>query len=67
MAVHGSLQCPYYVTRRSTVARSARDEKQVQVVQAETGGGFGGKEEYPSMIAVHAGAARSRPAAGRSG
>jgi CO/xanthine dehydrogenase Mo-binding subunit len=26
----------------------------VRVVQAETGGGFGGKEEYPSMIAGHA-------------
>ena len=24
------------------------------MVQAETGGGFGGKEEYPSMIAAHA-------------
>ena len=24
------------------------------MIQAETGGGFGGKEEYPSMIAVHA-------------
>jgi CO/xanthine dehydrogenase Mo-binding subunit len=24
------------------------------VVQAETGGGFGGKEEYPSVIALHA-------------
>ena len=24
------------------------------VIQAETGGGFGGKEEYPSMIALHA-------------
>ena len=24
------------------------------VVQAETGGGFGGKEEYPSIIALHA-------------
>ena len=24
------------------------------MVQAETGGGFGGKEEYPSMLAVHA-------------
>ena len=29
------------------------DEK-VRVVQTETGGGFGGKEEYPSMIAGHA-------------
>ena len=24
------------------------------MVQAETGGGFGGKEEYPSMVALHA-------------
>ena len=24
------------------------------MIQAETGGGFGGKEEYPSMIAAHA-------------
>ena len=29
------------------------DDK-VRVVQTETGGGFGGKEEYPSMIAGHA-------------
>ena len=29
------------------------DEK-VRVIQTETGGGFGGKEEYPSMIAGHA-------------
>src|SRR5205807_7737560 len=26
----------------------------VRVVQMETGGAFGGKEEYPSMIAAHA-------------
>ena len=29
-------------------------EEKVRVVQTETGGGFGGKEEYPSMIAGHA-------------
>jgi CO/xanthine dehydrogenase Mo-binding subunit len=29
-------------------------KERVRVVQAETGGGFGGKEEYPSMIAGHA-------------
>jgi CO/xanthine dehydrogenase Mo-binding subunit len=28
--------------------------EKVRVVQMETGGGFGGKEEYPSMIAAHA-------------
>jgi CO/xanthine dehydrogenase Mo-binding subunit len=26
----------------------------VRVIQTETGGGFGGKEEYPSMLACHA-------------
>jgi CO/xanthine dehydrogenase Mo-binding subunit len=29
-------------------------DDRVRVVQTETGGGFGGKEEYPSMIAGHA-------------
>jgi xanthine dehydrogenase molybdopterin-binding subunit B len=29
-------------------------EEKVRVVQMETGGAFGGKEEYPSMIAAHA-------------
>ena len=28
--------------------------KRMNVVQAATGGGFGGKEEYPSMLAAHA-------------
>ncbi|HEY7936311.1 MAG TPA: xanthine dehydrogenase family protein molybdopterin-binding subunit [Candidatus Limnocylindrales bacterium] len=53
VAVHGSLQCPYYVhkaLRRSLLLSDA----QAQVIQAETGGGFGGKEEYPSILALHA-------------
>src|SRR5260370_17952029 len=29
-------------------------DNKVRVVQMETGGAFGGKEEYPSMIAAHA-------------
>ena len=32
----------------------ALTDAQAVVVQAETGGGFGGKEEYPSIIALHA-------------
>ena len=35
-------------------ARPRDGRRQARVVQAETGGGFGGKEEYPSMIALHA-------------
>jgi CO/xanthine dehydrogenase Mo-binding subunit len=53
MTVHGSLQCPYYIHKAMKRALDMGDELAV-VVQAETGGGFGGKEEYPSMIALHA-------------
>ena len=53
MTVYGSLQCPYYVHRALKVLLGLPDDK-VRVVQTETGGGFGGKEEYPSMIAGHA-------------
>ncbi len=53
VAVHGSLQCPYYIHK--AMKRALRlDDEQARVVQAETGGGFGGKEEYPSIIALHA-------------
>lgn len=52
VAVFGSLQCPFYVLKalKSLLGASAH----IRVVQTETGGGFGGKEEYPSMIAGHA-------------
>ncbi|MGZ4874612.1 MAG: xanthine dehydrogenase family protein molybdopterin-binding subunit, partial [Candidatus Angelobacter sp.] len=53
VTVWGSMQCPYYVHRALTQLFGLKDD-QVRVVQAETGGGFGGKEEYPSMIAAHA-------------
>jgi CO/xanthine dehydrogenase Mo-binding subunit len=53
ITVYGSMQCPYYVHRALTVLLGFAPEK-VRVVQTETGGGFGGKEEYPSMIAGHA-------------
>jgi CO/xanthine dehydrogenase Mo-binding subunit len=53
MTVFGSLQCPYYVHKALVVLLNLPPEK-VRVVQTETGGGFGGKEEYPSMLACHA-------------
>jgi CO/xanthine dehydrogenase Mo-binding subunit len=53
ITVYGSMQCPYYVHRALKVVLDLPDKK-VRVVQTETGGGFGGKEEYPSMIACHA-------------
>ncbi|HLN57667.1 MAG TPA: xanthine dehydrogenase family protein, partial [Thermoanaerobaculia bacterium] len=53
VTVYGSLQCPYYVHKALRVLLGLPPEK-VRVVQTETGGGFGGKEEYPSIIAGHA-------------
>ncbi|MGH9350543.1 MAG: xanthine dehydrogenase family protein molybdopterin-binding subunit [Vicinamibacterales bacterium] len=53
ITVYGSLQCPYYVHKALRGLLGLPADK-VRVVQAETGGGFGGKEEYPSMLAGHA-------------
>jgi CO/xanthine dehydrogenase Mo-binding subunit len=53
ISVYGSMQCPYYV-HRALIALLALPPEKVRVVQTETGGGFGGKEEYPSVIAGHA-------------
>ncbi len=53
VTVYGSLQCPYYVVKALKTLLALPEEK-IRVVQVETGGGFGGKEEYPSMIAGHA-------------
>jgi CO/xanthine dehydrogenase Mo-binding subunit len=54
ITVWGSLQCPYYV-HKALMALCNLSADEVRVVQMETGGAFGGKEEYPSMIAAHAG------------
>lgn len=53
VTVRGSLQCPYYVHAALVAAFELPPEK-IRVIQSATGGGFGGKEEYPSIIAAHA-------------
>ena len=53
ITVWGSMQCPYYV-HRALVGLFGLPPEKVRVVQLETGGGFGGKEEYPSIVAGHA-------------
>ncbi|MFI5056682.1 MAG: xanthine dehydrogenase family protein molybdopterin-binding subunit [Candidatus Acidiferrales bacterium] len=53
VTVWGSLQCPYYV-HKALVCLFGFPKERIRVVQTETGGAFGGKEEYPSMIACHA-------------
>jgi len=52
ITVYGSVQCPFYV--KKALRCLLGDEHVIRVVQTETGGGFGGKEEYPSILAGHA-------------
>ena len=52
-ALYGSMQCPFYVIKALRCLMGSAHPN-IRVIQTETGGGFGGKEEYPSMIAGHA-------------
>jgi len=51
--LNGSHQCPYYVHKAVKHALDLRDD-QLDVIQETTGGGFGGKEDFPSVVAIHA-------------
>jgi len=51
--IEGSIQCPYYVHKALLHAFGLSAER-AHVTQSVTGGGFGGKEEYPSVLALHA-------------
>ncbi len=53
LSLHGSMQCPFYV-HRALQRLLGLDDDRLAVIQTVTGGGFGGKEDYPSMIAGHA-------------
>jgi CO/xanthine dehydrogenase Mo-binding subunit len=53
VTVWGSMQCPFYV-HRALKAMFALPDEAVRVIQTETGGAFGGKEDYPSILAGHA-------------
>lgn len=49
MYVHGSMQCIYYV-HGALVRALGCERNQVHVFQDVTGGGFGGKEDFPSVL-----------------
>ena len=52
VTIYGSMQCPYYI-KKALIQALGCDPAQVRVVQTTTGGAFGGKEEYPSLLAGH--------------
>jgi CO/xanthine dehydrogenase Mo-binding subunit len=51
--IYGSMQCPFYVQEDVSEILKIPFNK-VDVIQMETGGGFGGKEDVPSYIASKA-------------
>lgn len=53
LTIWGSMQCPFYA-HKSLVCLTGLPEDKVRIIQVETGGAFGGKEDYPSMIGAHA-------------
>ncbi|MEF8849728.1 MAG: xanthine dehydrogenase family protein molybdopterin-binding subunit [Candidatus Bipolaricaulota bacterium] len=54
MELHGTMQCPFYVQNAVSKVLGYRINK-VRVVQLETGGAFGGKEDVPSQVGALAG------------
>jgi len=53
ITILGSMQCPYYI-KNAVVQVLDDDGSGVRVQQATTGGAFGGKEEFPSLMACQA-------------
>jgi CO/xanthine dehydrogenase Mo-binding subunit len=53
VTVSGSMQCPYYLVHALQLVFNLPAEK-CRVIQTETGGAFGGKEDFPSVIGSHA-------------
>ena len=53
VCVSGSMQCPFYLVHALSLVFGLPAEK-CRVIQTETGGAFGGKEDFPSVIGSHA-------------
>jgi CO/xanthine dehydrogenase Mo-binding subunit len=53
VVVSGSLQCPFYV-QKAVASALGCDLNRARIVQTVTGGGFGGKEDAPSLPGAQA-------------
>ena len=53
MTVYSSTQCPFYVLDAVCAICGLKSNK-VKVIQTVVGGGFGGKEDVPALVASHA-------------
>lgn len=59
ITIIGSMQCPYYI-KNAVMQVLSDDGTGVRIQQAVTGGAFGGKEEFPSLIACQAAVAAKK-------
>ncbi|MEO8505115.1 MAG: xanthine dehydrogenase family protein molybdopterin-binding subunit [Acidobacteriota bacterium] len=53
VVAEGSMQCPYYI-HKALVHAFGLPAERVRVLANTVGGGFGGKEDFPSALAIHA-------------
>ena len=53
LVVYSSTQCPFYVLD-AVCAACGLPYNKVKIIQTVTGGGFGGKEDVPALVAAHA-------------
>ncbi|MEI7527906.1 MAG: xanthine dehydrogenase family protein molybdopterin-binding subunit [Elusimicrobiota bacterium] len=53
MTVHSTTQCPFYILD-AVAAALAQPYHKIKILQTVTGGGFGGKEDVPALVASHA-------------
>ncbi|MFO7880925.1 MAG: xanthine dehydrogenase family protein molybdopterin-binding subunit, partial [Kosmotogaceae bacterium] len=51
--IYGTMQCPYYVQKHVSRVLN-KTFNHIRVIQTETGGAFGGKEDVPSYVATYA-------------
>lgn len=51
LTIYASTQCPFYIRHSVATALGWADDD-VRIRQTVTGGGFGGKEHYPDVLAV---------------
>jgi len=51
LVVRGSMQCPYYLHKAVRIAMNIEEPDKLEILYDTTGGAFGGKEDYPSILA----------------
>ncbi len=52
IVIKGSMQCPYYI--KNALEKMFENKYKITIIQSTTGGAFGGKEDFPSLLGGHA-------------